>query len=272
MDVATSELAQLGAAPTALQLLTAWAGGLGPAMLLLVIAGGVASIPVFLLLRWWSLGIIEAATLLPGLGIYLVVLAGVFGPSPVGLKAGLVVMLGAVAVGLPILQFALERSDVRALEQEQESAYRAAIAARPDNAAAYAGLAQLLHRQGRVSEAIEVMEQAVRLSPQLMEAEARLLEEWVKERESSPERPAICRQCRTEVPSDSDACPACGARLHEESLHLKELLSAGTKGLAVAVVGIMLSALVPSPLSGVVVLSAIAGGVFVAWRDTGRLR
>lgn len=272
MDIATSELAQLGAAPTALQLLTAWSGGLGPAVLLLVIAGGVASIPVLVLLRWWALGIIEAATLVPALGTYLVVLAGVFGPSPVGLKAGLIVVLGAVAVGLPVLHSALERWEARALEQEQEAAYRAAIAARPDNAAAHAGLAQLLHRQGRVSEAIEVMEQAVRLSPQLMEVEARLLEEWIKEREASPPRLAICQQCRAEVPADGDSCPACGARLHEESLHLKELLSAGTKGLAVAVVGIMLSALVPSPLNGVVVLAAIAGGGFVAWMGTGRLR
>jgi len=242
-------------------------------MFLLVIAGGVASVPVLVLLRWWSWGSIDGSTLVPALGVYLLVLAGVFGPSPIGLKAGLAVLSVAAAVGLPVLNSTLERSEARALEQEQEEAYRAAIAARPDNAAAFAGLAQLLHRQGRMAEAIEAMERAVHLSPELMEAEARQLEEWVKEREASPpRRPVVCRQCRAEIPADSRACPKCGISLYEGARPLKEITAAGTKGLAVAVVGIALSGLVPAPLSGLFVLAAFAGGAFVAWRSMDRLR
>ncbi|MGQ9525840.1 MAG: tetratricopeptide repeat protein [Armatimonadota bacterium] len=200
-------------------------------------------------------------------GVYLLVTAGVFGPSPVWLKAWLAVLTAAAVVGLPVLHAVLMRAEEWALEREQESMYRAAAAARPDNAAAYAGLAQLLYRQGRLDEAIRNMEQAVRLSPHLMEAEARLLEEWVGERNSFERRPLACRQCGAEVPADSKVCPVCGWSLGG---YVRGMLSASSKGLAAAAAGIGLSGLMPAPLNAMVVVAALGTGAYITWRGASR--
>lgn len=265
MDLAAGAVGTLDPMPTAIQVLVHWTGGLETGIVLLVLFCAGAAVPLLALVRWWSEGVITGAVFAALASLYALAMAVVLGPSPMAVKCGMMALVVGAAVGLPILNRQLLRIDNRMLVSEMEAAYRRAIEASPSNAAAYARLADLMYREGRVGEAIATMRRAVQLSPQTMEREKLRLDGWLEDLQKQRRPIEFCPRCRAENMAGNRRCEACGGpmvRTEARQLGAATALSAG-----IAVAAVLAGGMLPFPLNALVMVGGVAAGVAVAWRQ-----
>lgn len=173
------------------------------------VVGFLGAIPILLLTRWWSEGYVSASEFIGIAFMFIVMVALLMSPIPPVSKGVVFLLLAGSSVGMPYFVAHFSKRDAKQFEQEKEMAYRASIANNPGNVAARTEFARNLYGQGRRSEAIEVMEQAVRISPKTTEADQYNLKRWLQERDAAPEPKMICRWCREETLKDRPFCLHC---------------------------------------------------------------
>lgn len=175
--------------------------------------GLVGCVPVLLLTRWWSEGTVGGLESFGLFAMYAVLFALLLGPIPNAVRPLILIIMVGGTLALVLIPQANSRSGAKSLDNEQEKTYRAAIAANPGNVAARCELAYNLYRRGRVSEAIDEMEEAVRLSPKTTENEQRALQKWIDELETPRNATVICPFCREDTPANRPECLHCGRSL-----------------------------------------------------------
>jgi tetratricopeptide (TPR) repeat protein len=265
-DVAGGIAALSSDAPTAIELLLQVTGCPFFAVFALAAFCLLATIPALLLLEFWLGGSVTGNTAWLLFGLYGLVLVGVLGPTPMAAKVGMLAVIVVCTLGLPAAFHFGQRQEVRLLVTEQEAAYRQAIVSNPTNAAAYASLADLLYRGGRLEEAIAAMNTAVDISPKTMEAEARRLNVWVAENQQRRKSILLCHHCKAENTNSSPMCVACGQPLAREVLG--RLATAMAGGLAVAVGGVFVACFLPSPMNSILIAASLLGGILLVIFNT----
>lgn len=163
---------------------------------------------IFLVMHWWSEGMIEASEA--------IILAVVYGGLAVGLFnahsfwqviLALVPMAGAVA----FTYYSFRLGGMRAIHQQRCNEYMQTIQADPSNRAAREYLANTLYVMGYLDHAISEMEVAVQMGAEL-ESQYNL-SKWQKERYMRDCVNPVCRWCHTENQLGAKICVKCGGDL-----------------------------------------------------------
>lgn len=160
-----------------------------------------------------------------------------------GLYLGLVISvitLHVPAILVVLVLFALvlvlprwrERKTAQSFHDERVEQFRSAIASDPLNMAARSRLAEELHKIGRFDEAIAEQTQLVQMAPGNL-AEARRLEQLIREKDERISLPIICPSCGHKNPPDRTRCAECEGELRLTSELKRWLMQGGIKQIAV---------------------------------------
>lgn len=173
-----------------------------------LIGAGVAVACVFLVMYWWSEGMIDGSEAIILGAVYGCLAIGAFAADSVPMFLLAVVPLaGAVAYTWYSFKLGGLRSFYKARCQE----YMTTIEADPSNFAARQFLAQCLYNMGDLDRAIDEMEVAVQMRDNIENQYT--LNKWQKERYERDSLNPICRWCRTENAMGARKCVKCGADL-----------------------------------------------------------
>jgi len=173
-----------------------------------LIGGGIAVGCVFLVMYWWSEGMIDGSEAIILGVVYGCLAIGAFAAESVPMFLLAVVPLGG-AVGYTCYSFKL--GGLRRFYKARCREYMTTIEADPTNFAARLFLAQSLYHMGDLDRAVDEMEVAVQMGAGI-ESEY-LLDRWQKERYERDSLNPICRWCRTENEIGARKCDRCGADL-----------------------------------------------------------
>jgi hypothetical protein len=195
------------------------------------LVGLVTCVPFLYILRWWSEGTVGALEGGGLIAMYVVLLALLLGPVPTPARVMVFILMAGATLGLVLIPLGVSKAGARSLDSEQEATYRSAIAAHPGNVAARCELANNLYRRGRVSEAIDELEQAVQLSPKTTQTEQITLKRWIEEYQAKPQALVICPFCREDTPAGQSVCQHCGRPL-SAMRELADVVKADISGMA----------------------------------------
>jgi hypothetical protein len=237
-----------------------------------LIAGFAACIPTFLVIRWWSEGVISVTEGLGFLSILGLMVLLMIGPTPAPIKTLLFFMIIGVSVAVPLALVGLKKKSENDFENEKEAVYRAALSHNPKNIAARVELARSLYLRGRASEGIEELEAAVQMSPQTTENERLMLNGWRDEQAAKPNAIAICRWCREDTPGDRPVCKHCGRPLSaykEVAEAVMEDIPGTLRKFMIIIPALLLGGFFISLLSplaaNILILMVITGGMVWIW-------
>lgn len=163
---------------------------------------------VFLVMNWWSEGMIEASEA--------VILVVVYGGLAVGLFNAhslwqVILALAPMAGAIAFTYYSFRLGGMRAIYKQRCNEYMLAIQSDPTNRAAREYLATTLYTMGELDRAIDEIEVAVNMGAEL-ECQYNLTK-WQKERYMRDSANPFCRWCHTENQQGAKVCVKCGADL-----------------------------------------------------------
>ncbi|MCX6346289.1 MAG: hypothetical protein NT018_14650 [Armatimonadetes bacterium] len=167
----------------------------------------LAGICFFLVLYWWSEGMIEGSEAFILATVYCGLAFGIFVSEGWMWLLAFITFVGAIAYTL----YSFKLGGMRAIYRNQCKTYMLTIQADPSNRAAREYLAQTLYNMGELERSVEEMAFAVKMGGD-MEAQYRL-NQWERELHERDSLNPICRWCRTENQQDARICIKCGADL-----------------------------------------------------------
>jgi len=173
-----------------------------------LIGAAIAVACVFLVMYWWSEGMIDGSEAFILAVVYGCLAIGTFAANSVWMFLMAAVPLGG-AIGYTWYSF--KWGGLRSFYKARCRDYMATIQADPTNFAARQFLAQALYSTGELDRAIDEMEVAVQMGSGLEAQHA--LNQWHKERHMRDSLNPICRYCRTENARGARKCAQCGADL-----------------------------------------------------------
>jgi hypothetical protein len=190
-------------------------GGPGDAVLTVgMLAFGliVGSYPAIKMFHWYMDGGIEGIHAAIAIMLYVVLLISVtIVPAPLAIAILAIIFLSAVMS--PVLEKLHEDSQHKKIYDERMASYARALEENPHNHAARMALAETLHRQGKLDQAIEHMEWVLGQSPALGFRIKPQLDGWKREKERIGQAKAIiCHLCSAENHPESTYCSECGAQ------------------------------------------------------------
>jgi tetratricopeptide (TPR) repeat protein len=176
------------------------------------------------------------------------------------------VCLGALVCGAGYALYVLMmegRVGMRKLLAEQLERYAAAVRANPTNIAARTYLAATLYQLGRLDEAIDHMDYAVKIAaPTIVADEKRALARWTREKRVRDLGLVVCPSCYGENPAGVRRCESCGASLTAsdwlKSGDAQRLLWTALGAAAIVAAGWLLSRVVPGTGGMLVVMASVA--------------
>ncbi|MFA6665765.1 MAG: tetratricopeptide repeat protein [Armatimonadota bacterium] len=158
---------------------------LGSAMALVCIIGLaaiIAGLGLHRIIGWYIEGSISGAACILIAGIYAGAIISAIIARTMVMAITILILIALISILIPILSGKMDRASLKSLNDEKICRYREAIEANPENLAARSMLAKTLHSDGRLDEAIEVMEELVRRTPNDY-VEAGFLKKLTKERD-----------------------------------------------------------------------------------------
>lgn len=235
----------------------------------MVIFGAVIAVAsLFLVLNWWSEGMVEASDA--------IIIVCVLGGSAIGLFTSSTVPQRLFAL-LPMLgiigyvAYSFKAGGNRNIYRKRCEEYVGAIHNDPRNYGARQMLAETLYKMGEIDRAIDEMQVAVDMGAG-MECSYELAK-WKKERTVRDTVNPYCKWCAIDYPKGTRVCSTCGSRLSYQSPFARWLAGGSYPGiryylillLGVALLGVSMMlrpihyALIPAAL----LLLAIIGWSFV---------
>lgn len=226
----------------------------------------------FLVLHWWSEGVIEASDALLLDAVFCCLIFGMFAArTPLQFLGAFIPLSAAGAYAI----YAHRVGGMHSYLKSQCALYIGAIQSDPRNLAARQRLAETWHALGELDQAITEMLVAVQAGAGV-EAQYRLAQ-WQREQKVRDSLTPVCRWCGTDAPQGSRQCPRCGTPLSQSSgfaRWVKGGKGASARGWLLAVVTIALVSLSLAflPVHFALIPVALFGLALAGWALIGPTR
>ncbi len=186
----------------------------------------LASVWLFVVLYWWSEGIIEASE---GLLLACVFCGLIFGLFAARTTLHFLLAFIPLAVSAAYAVYSYKIGGIRSFYRRRCREYMCAIQADPRNLGARQYLAETLYNLGELDQAISEMQAAVDMGAGI-ECQHRL-SKWTKERYFRDTTNPVCRWCETENQPGARMCRRCGSDLPYENALSRWLMGGKTSTL-----------------------------------------
>lgn len=183
----------------------------------------LAAIGIFVVMYWWSEGVLAASEAWVLWVVFATLIIGLFASHTLGQFLLAFIPLSA-ATGYGI--YTWKCGSIRSYYKHRCSDYIAAIEADPRNLAAREFYADALYSLGQLDRAVDEMQAAVDLGAG-MECQYKL-GKWSKERYLRDTTNPVCRWCGTECHPGMRQCSKCGADLPYDSAFTHWLMGGGS--------------------------------------------
>ncbi len=233
----------------------------------------IASIPVICLIRWGLDGSVDGSAVFFGVLLYLgLLVAVVAAPSSIGI--GLLMILIASAIAMPLLGSASSTVQLKRMQDETLQRYSSALEKDPMDPVARIAVAETLYKRGEMAQAIEHLEWTLQNFPRLSTRLAPQLESWKRAREREREGvldPIWCHMCRAENSAYATSCIECGAPFGSREGILKRIAEEGGPTVIIrgwlivgsfVMVSLFLLLYLPMVISGPIILATV---IVMAW-------
>lgn len=192
----------------------------------------IAGILMHKIVGWYIDGSIGAVECVIISGIYFAFLFTIIVTASIAYKLILLLLLFSMAALIPHIFGAADRHQIRRMDDENIRRYREAIDGDPLNLAARNKLVEVLHKEGRLDEAISELAEIMRISPQSYQEEY-LMKRYIQEREAIRYPPIACPSCGYMNPLGRTHCESCEGNLHASEEIKKWLLAGGLKQITI---------------------------------------
>lgn len=193
---------------------------------MLLIGLVLAIVFMFIVMRWWSEGIVEACDAFLLIAVFGGLIVGMFAANnPVQFMFAFIPLASAAAYAI----YSYKVGGLNAYYKNCCENYMRAIQADPRNRAAREYLADALYNMGQLDRAIDELQVSVNMGSGIEHQYK--LNKWLKEQHFRDTNNPVCRWCQTENAMGAKVCVKCGSDLPYDNAFSRWLMGGGKAGM-----------------------------------------